>query len=47
MEYKKLTDNEKIFLDLANNQELRPNLLARLEKLGLLASFREAENGAN
>ncbi len=40
-----MTENEKLFLDMVNDQDIRPSLLERLEKLGLLSAFLEAENG--
>lgn len=40
-----LTNNEMRFLEMANNPASRPNLLARLEQLGLLAAFLAAESG--
>ena len=40
-----LTMEEQRFLDLCHSPELRPRLLARLEKLGLLSAFLKAEIG--
>ena len=40
-----LTMEEQRFLDLYHSPELRPHLLARLEKLGLLSAFLKAESG--
>ena len=40
-----LTMEEQRFLDLYHSPELRPHLLARLEKLGLLSAFLKAEIG--
>ena len=40
-----LTMEEQRFLDLYHSPELRPRLLARLEKLGLLSAFLKAESG--
>ena len=40
-----LTMEEQRFLDMARSPELRPHLLARLEKLGLLSAFLKAESG--
>lgn len=40
-----LTMEEQRFLDMARSPELRPYLLARLEKLGLLSAFLKAESG--
>lgn len=40
-----LTEDEYAFLCAANDPELRQDLLARLEQLGLLAAFQEAETG--
>ena len=40
-----LTMEEQRFLDMARSPELRPHLLARLEKLGLLSAFLKAEIG--
>ena len=42
-----LTAEEKEFLRLVNDPDLREALLERLEKLGLLAAFLEAERGTN
>lgn len=39
-----LTEQEKLFLNMASNPELRKGLEARLEALGLLPSFLQAEN---
>lgn len=41
----RLTEQESLFLQLANDPVTRSTLLARLEKLGLLSAFLEAENG--
>ena len=40
-----LTMEEQRFLDMARSPELRPHLLARLEKLGLLSAFLKVESG--
>lgn len=40
-----LTSQEMEFLREVNDPNLRQHLLARLEQLGLLAAFLEAENG--
>lgn len=40
-----LTMEEQRFLDMARSPELRPHLLDRLEKLGLLSAFLKAESG--
>ena len=40
-----LTMEEQRFLDMTRSPELRPRLLARLEKLGLLSAFLKAEIG--
>ena len=40
-----LTMEEQRFLDMSRSPELRPHLLARLEKLGLLSAFLKAESG--
>lgn len=40
-----LSPNELAFLEMAHNPLSRSNLLARLEKLGLLSAFLEAESG--
>lgn len=40
-----MNDNEMMFLQMVHDPELRQVLLERLEKLGLLTSFLEAENG--
>ena len=40
-----LTMEEQRFLDMTRSPELRPHLLARLEKLGLLSAFLKAEIG--
>ena len=40
-----LTMEEQRFLDMARSPEIRPHLLARLEKLGLLSAFLKAESG--
>lgn len=40
-----LTEREEMFLKMVNDPELRPHLLARLEKLGLLSAFLQEENG--
>ena len=40
-----LTMEEQRFLDMARSPELRPHLLARLEKLGLLSAFLKVEIG--
>ena len=40
-----LTMEEQRFLDMTRSPELRPRLLARLEKLGLLSAFLKAESG--
>lgn len=42
-----LTEREEMFLKMANDPELRPHLLARLEKLQLLSAFLRVENGTN
>ena len=43
----KLTKEEKTFLETANDPDLRPHLLARLERLGLLSAFLLAESGTS
>ena len=40
-----MTREEIRFLEMVNNEEIRPNLLARLEQLGLLAAFLSVESG--
>ena len=40
-----MTDYEKKFMQAVYDPNLRPNLLARLEQLGLLSAFLAAENG--
>ena len=40
-----ITMEEQRFLDMTRSPELRPHLLARLEKLGLLSAFLKAESG--
>lgn len=40
-----MTKNEAMFLEMANDPELRPHLLDRLERLGLLSAFLLAESG--
>ena len=40
-----LTMEEQRFLDMTRSPELRPHLLDRLEKLGLLSAFLKAESG--
>jgi hypothetical protein len=40
-----VTYEEIEFLKLANDPSSRPNLLVRLEKLGLLSAFLAAESG--
>ena len=40
-----ITMEERRFIDLYHSPELRPHLLARLEKLGLLSAFLKAESG--
>ena len=40
-----LTESEKKFLQIVNDPAVRAHLLDRLEQLGLLAAFLEAENG--
>lgn len=39
-----LTDEEKLFLEIVHDAELRAHLLARLEAEGLLFAFLEAES---
>lgn len=39
-----LSKDEEEFLRLANDPQLRQDLLARLEKLGLLSAFLQAES---
>ena len=41
----KLTENESMFLQIANNPDVRERLLDRLAQLGLLAAFLAAESG--
>lgn len=41
----KLTKQEKLFLRMVHDPDLRIVLLARLEQLGLLSAFLQAENG--
>ena len=43
----KLTENESMFLQIANNPDVRERLLDRLAQLGLLAAFLAAENGTS
>lgn len=43
----KLTKQEKLFLRMVHDPDLRIVLLARLEQLGLLSAFLQAENGTN
>ena len=45
--HNKLTKAEKQFLQQTNDSNLKPDLLVRLEKLGLLSAFLEAENGTS
>lgn len=40
-----MTEDEKRFLIMTKDPVLREDLLARLEQLGLLAAFLEAESG--
>lgn len=40
-----LSPDELAFLEMAHNPLNRPNFLERLEKLGLLSAFLEAESG--
>ena len=40
-----LTMEEQRFLDMTRSPEIRPHLLARLEKLGLLSAFLKEESG--
>lgn len=40
-----LTCDEIRFLEIANDPAIRSSLLERLEKLGLLSAFLEAESG--
>jgi hypothetical protein len=42
-----LTEDDKMFLNLANNPVSRPSLLALLQELGLLSEFLAAESGTN
>ena len=42
-----LTKREEMFLKMVNDPDLRPHLLARLEKLKLLSAFLQAESGTN
>lgn len=42
-----LSSDEQKFLQIANNPISRQSLLVRLEKLGLLSAFLEAESGTN
>lgn len=40
-----ITDEEKLFLELVQDPVSRKGLLDRLQDLGLLSAFLEAENG--
>ena len=40
-----MTEEEKEFLRIANDTELREDLLERLAQLGLLSAFLAAESG--
>ena len=40
-----MSQDEKRFLQMIHDPALREALLVRLEKLGLLSAFLEAENG--
>lgn len=40
-----LSEDEQKFLTLSNDPVNRPNLLARLQELGLLSEFLAAESG--
>lgn len=40
-----ITDEEKMFLELVQDPVSRKGLLDRLQDLGLLSAFLEAENG--
>lgn len=42
-----LHPDERLFLEMANDSVSRKRLLARLERLGLLSAFLEAENGTS
>lgn len=39
-----MTNNEKRFLEMVHDPELRPILLERLRRIGLLSVFQEIEN---
>lgn len=39
-----MTEDERRFLDMVHDPEIRQDLLARLEQLGLLAAFLSAES---
>ena len=43
----KLTEQEKLFLRMVHDPDLRRVLLERLEKLGLLSAFLQAETGTS
>lgn len=42
-----MTEEEKQFLEMVHNPEIREALLERLARLGLLAAFLAAENGTS
>lgn len=41
----KMNEYEIMFMEMANDPGLRQGLLERLEKIGLLSAFLQAENG--
>ena len=40
-----MTNDEKRFLDMVHDPELKPILLERLHRIGLLSEFLAVENG--
>jgi UTP:GlnB (protein PII) uridylyltransferase len=46
-ELRELSQNEILFLEIVHNPVIRPNLLDRLQDLGLLSAFLQVENGTN
>ena len=42
-----MSEEDKRFLQMIYDPALRKDLLARLERLGLLSAFLEIENGTN
>ena len=39
-----MSEYERMFLEMLHDPKLKQDLLARLERIGLLAAFLEAEN---